>query len=116
MYRSYLGSLRYWLSRTQRASRTRRKSICASATRRAVSSTAALALSPASARARFSASSESKGSIRTDTLSPWRQAFCAERILPCRVLGPVLALAFARLALIFSALVMQRSCWIILRD
>jgi hypothetical protein len=41
-----------------------------------------------------------------DKLNPWRSAFCAARDLPDSVLGPVLAFALARFALIERALVM----------
>ena len=81
----------------------------ASATRRARSSTSALAPGPAISKARISTSSDKAKSSRTDRLSPWRNAFCAERARPLAVFGPVLARAFARLARILDALVTPSS-------
>ena len=68
-------------------SRTRRKSICASATRRASSMVSALAPGPAISRASVSTSSDNAGLEQTGRLSPWRSAFLAARARPWAVSG-----------------------------
>src|SRR5262249_2573140 len=65
----------------------------------------ALAWGPAIARASVSTSSDKVGSEQTGKLNPWRRAFRQARARPCAVFGPVLARAFARLALILRSLV-----------
>ena len=59
------------------------------------------------ARERFT-SSDKAGSEQTGRLNPWRNAFRAARARPRAVFGPVLARAFARLALILRSLVKPR--------
>jgi hypothetical protein len=58
---------------------------------------------------RASASTYKNGSEHTGRLNPWRNAFRAARARPRAVFGPVLARAFARLALILRLLVKPRS-------
>src|SRR6476619_1269722 len=79
--------------------------MCASATWRARSWVSALAPGPAISRASVSTSSDNAGLEQTGRLSAWRSAFLAARARPWAVLGPVLARAFARLALILRSLV-----------
>src|SRR5262249_2729608 len=52
--------------------------------------------------------SDNAGLEQTGRLSPWRSAFLAARARPSAVFGPVLASAFARLALILWSLVKPR--------
>ena len=52
-----------------------------------------------------STSGASKGSERTETFKPCRNAFCAARAFPAAVLGPVLDFALARLARCWRPLV-----------
>src|SRR5277367_6321581 len=85
-------------SSRDRARRTRNRSICASATRRARSSRDEFAPSPAIIRATRSTSSATLGSTVTGMASPCRNAFREAADLPASVFGPVLRRAFARLA------------------
>src|SRR6187431_2359172 len=67
-----------------------------------------LARGPAISRASVSTSSDNAGLEQTGMLRAWRSAFLAVRARPWAVLGPVLARAFARLALILRSLVKPR--------
>src|ERR1039458_2584003 len=91
---------------SQRAWRIRMWSISGSAKRCASSKIFGLALFPAISHAKFLTCAAQAGSALMGKLKPWRRAFCAALDLPRVVLGPVLALAFSRFALILRALVM----------
>src|SRR5262249_24480506 len=78
------------------------------ATWRAQSWVSALASGPAISRASVSTSSDNAGLEQTGRLSAWRREFLAARARPSAVFGPVLACAFARLALILWSLVKPR--------
>jgi hypothetical protein len=67
----------------------RRRSVCASATRRASSWVATLAPGPAISPASVSTSSDEAGMERAGRLSPWRSAFLAARAPPRVVCVPV---------------------------
>src|SRR3954463_13070346 len=82
--------------------------MCASATWRARACVSALALAPAISRVSVSTSSDNAGLEQTGRLSAWRSEFLAARARPWAVLGPELARAFARLALILRSLVKPR--------
>ena len=76
----------------------------ASATWRASSIVGLFLLTETILRANFSISTEYLTSADTDRLKPWRRALCEDRALPSHVFGPVLFLAFSRLAAIFLSL------------
>src|SRR6476619_6812575 len=63
---------------------------------------------PEISRASVSTSSDNARLEQTGRLSAWRSAFLAARARPSAVFGPVLACAFARLALILWSLVKRR--------
>jgi hypothetical protein len=86
----------------------RRKSISASATRRAWSSNKAEVLPAAISRASCSAWSDSAETVTTGMLKPCRSALRDDRLLPLSVLGPVLLRAFARFASSRRAVVTSR--------
>jgi len=65
-------------------------------------------IGPAISRASASTSSDTAGLEQAGRLNPWRRAFLATRARPRAVCGPVLARAFARLALILRSLVKPR--------
>ena len=103
------------LKSSWRAWRIRMRSISGSAKRCASSKISGLAPFPATSRAKFLTCAAEAGSALIDKLKPWRRAFCAALDLPRVVLGPVLASALSRFALILRALVMPASC-VYMRD
>ena len=78
---------------------------CASAASRANSPI--FSLPPASSFAKISMSSRNAGSLPMPVARPWRRAFCRDAARPASERGPVLFLAFLRLAAIFRSDVME---------